>query len=393
MTRGWVTIPALRKEGADKMQLLTQAWRFCRAKLSALDPILATCSALLSVISLMVIIGGASTFGKRVVLIQIAATLVGWVAMIVLANLDYRFLAEKLSPVFFGVSVLLLIVLLIDGTGAGTNKSWLYFDFLPFGIQPSEFIKTALALTFAYHLSRVKESINRPLVMLGLAAHAGSIIVLILMTGDLGVAVVFAGFILLMLFCAGLNLWYFFCGGALLVIVAPILWSQLATYQKQRILVGFRPQLDPMGYGYQPLLSRDAILSGGFLGKGITGGEIYEELYASHTDFVYATVCEKLGFVGGFVVLAALLLLIIRIILIAMRSERGLGSYLCIGMAGCFILQITINIGMCLAVLPVVGITLPFVSYGGSSVLGAYLMIGMVHSVCAHRNRSRGIWS
>ncbi len=375
------------------MQILVKVWRFCRAKCSALDPILAACAALLSIISLMVILGGASTFGKRVVVMQLAATAVGWIAMIVLANLDYRFLAEKLSPVFFGVSVLLLVVLLIDGTGAGTNKSWLYFDFLPFGIQPTEFIKTALALTFAYHLSRVKENINRPLVVLGLAVHAGSIVGLILITGDLGVAAVFTGFILLMLFCAGMSLWYFVGGVALVIIAAPILWSQLATYQKQRILIGFRPEMDPMGYGYQPLLSRDAIMSGGFFGKGITGGQVFVELPASHTDFVYATVCEKLGFVGGFIVLVALLILILRIILIAMRSERGVGSYLCVGLAGCLILQIIINIGMCFAVLPVVGITLPFVSYGGSSVLGIYLMMGMVHSVNAHRNRSRGVWS
>ncbi len=375
------------------MQILVKVWRFCRAKCSALDPILAACAALLSIISLMVILGGASTFGKRVVVMQLAATAVGWIAMIVLANLDYRFLAEKLSPVFFGVSVLLLVVLLIDGTGAGTNKSWLYFDFLPFGIQPTEFIKTALALTFAYHLSRVKENINRPLVVLGLAVHAGSIVGLILITGDLGVAAVFTGFILLMLFCAGMSLWYFAGGVALVIIAAPILWSQLATYQKQRILIGFRPEMDPMGYGYQPLLSRDAIMSGGFFGKGITGGRVFVELPASHTDFVYATVCEKLGFVGGFIVLVALLILILRIILIAMRSERGVGSYLCVGLAGCLILQIIINIGMCFAVLPVVGITLPFVSYGGSSVLGIYLMMGMVHSVNAHRNRSRGVWS
>ncbi|MBR2620900.1 MAG: FtsW/RodA/SpoVE family cell cycle protein [Clostridia bacterium] len=375
------------------MQILIKVWRFCRAKCSALDPILAACAALLSIISLMVILGGASTFGKRVVVMQLAATAVGWIAMIVLANLDYRFLAEKLSPVFFGVSVLLLVVLLIDGTGAGTNKSWLYFDFLPFGIQPTEFIKTALALTFAYHLSRVKENINRPLVVLGLAVHAGSIVGLILITGDLGVAAVFTGFILLMLFCAGMSLWYFAGGVALVIIAVPILWSQLATYQKQRILIGFRPEMDPMGYGYQPLLSRDAIMSGGFFGKGITGGRVFVELPASHTDFVYATVCEKLGFVGGFIVLVALLILILRIILIAMRSERGVGSYLCVGLAGCLILQIIINIGMCFAVLPVVGITLPFVSYGGSSVLGIYLMMGMVHSVNAHRNRSRGVWS
>lgn len=375
------------------MSILSRVWRFCWDRVRALDPILLVCSTLLSIISLAVLIGGGDAFASRVVIVQLGATLVGLVAMVVLANLDYRILAEKLSIVFFGVSVLLLVYLLIDGTGAGTNQSWLYFDFLPFGIQPTEFIKTALALTFAYHLSRVKERINRPLVLVGLGAHAGSIILLILLTGDLGVAVVFAGFILLMLFCAGLNLWYFAGIGGVALIAAPIVWSQLATYQKQRILIGFRPEIDPMGYGYQPLLSRDAIMAGGFFGQGISGGAVYRELPASHTDFIYATVCEKLGFIGGLVVLLTLLVFIIRVIIIALRSERGLGSYLCVGLAGCLIIQIMINVGMCFGVLPVVGITLPFVSYGGSSVLGIYLMTGMVHSVHIHRNRSRSSWS
>ena len=375
------------------MSITARVWRFCWSKMRALDPILFVCSTILSCISLAVLIGGGDAFASRVVMVQVGATLVGMVAMVVLANLDYRKLAEKLYLLFFGASVALMVYLLIDGTGAGTNQSWLYFDFLPFGIQPTEFIKTALALTFAYHLSRVKERINKPLVLLGLGAHAGSIILLILLTGDLGVAVVFAGFVLLMLFCAGLNLWYFAGVGGAALIAAPIVWSRLATYQKQRILIGFRPEMDPMGYGYQPLLSRDAIMAGGFFGRGLGGGSVYRELPASHTDFIYATVCEKLGFVGGLIVLLTLLVFILRVIIIALRSERGLGSYMCIGLAGCLIIQIMINVGMCFGVLPVVGITLPFVSYGGSSVLGVYLMAGMVHSVFIHRNRSRSSWS
>ena len=375
------------------MQILKQVWRFCRAKIGVLDPVLLVCSTILSVISLLVMIGGGNVFGSRVVIIQIGATVVGVVVMTILANIDYRRLSERFAPILLGVSVLLMIVLLVDGVGVGTNQSWLYFDFLPFGIQPTEFIKTALAITFAYHLSRVKESINRPIVLLGLAAHAGSIILLIVLSGDMGVALIFASFCFLMLFCAGLSLWYFAGGAALVAITAPILWLQLEPYQQQRILVGFNPALDPLGYGYQPLMSRDAMMSGGFLGKGVFGGEVYEQLPASHTDFAYATACEKLGFFGGFIILIALLILVFRVILIALQSERGLGSYLCVGLAACLMMQVIINVGMCFAVLPVVGITLPLVSYGGSSVLGSYMMLGMAHSVCAHRNRSRTVWS
>lgn len=375
------------------MRILLWIWHFCRAKIKTLDPTLAVCSTILSALSLMIMIGGKETFGSRVIAIQIGATVVGMIVMVILANIDYRRLSERFAPILLGVSVVLMIFLLVDGVGSGTNQSWLYFDFLPFGIQPTEFIKTALAITFAYHLSRVKESINRPLVLLGLAAHAGAVILLIILTGDLGVALVFACFCLLMLFCAGLSLWYFAAGGALVAITAPILWLQLEPYQQQRLLVGFRPALDPLGYGYQPLMSRDAIMSGGFLGKGVLGGEVYEQLPAAHTDFAYATACEKLGFFGGFLILIALLILIFRMMLIALQSERGLGSYLCVGLAACFMMQVVINVGMCFAVLPVVGITLPLISYGGSSVLGGYMMLGMAHSVYAHRNRSRVIWA
>lgn len=367
-------------------------WGFCRAKLAILDPVLIVCTSILSLFGILTLIGGVDKFGWSRVVMQIAATVVGFFAMAVLANLDYRKLAERLSPVFFGVSVLLMLLLLVMGSDEGTNKSWLYFDFLPFGIQPSEFIKTALAISFAYHLSRVKERINRPLVVLGLLGHAGVIIGLILLTGDLGVAVIFLGFIALMMFCAGLSLWYFLGLLVMIAVAFPILWSQLAYYQQQRILVGFRPELDPLGYGYQPLLSRDAMMAGGFFGRGLMGGEIYRDLPASHTDFIYSTLCEKMGFVGGFVVLLTLLVLVLRMLMISSRSERDVGAYLCVGLAACLILQIVINVGMCFAVLPVVGITLPLVSYGGSSVLATYLMVGMVHSVHAHRNRSAAIW-
>ena len=373
--------------------LLERFWRFCRAKLSVLDPILLICSTVLSLCGIVTLIGGADHFEGRTVVMQIGATLAGFICMVVLANLDYRFLAERLSPVFYGLSVLLMILLLIMGTDEGTNKSWLYLDFLPFGIQPSEFIKTALAISFAYHLSRVKDSINRPLAVLGLGAHAGSIVALILLTGDLGVAVIFAGFILLMLFCAGLSLWYFLGFFVLLAAAIPLIWDHLAVYQQQRILVGFNPSLDPLGYGYQPLLSRDAIMAGGFFGRGLGGGDVYTVLPYSHTDFMYSTLCEKMGFVGGLVVLAALFVAVIRMIVIAARSERDTGAYLCVGLAACLMLQVVINVGMCFAVLPVIGITLPLVSYGGSSVLATYLMLGMVHSVRAHRNRSSSIWS
>lgn len=357
-----------------------------------MDPVLLVCTSLLSLLSLVTLWGGREQFGLGCLWMQLGATVLGVACMVLLAHLDYHALTSKLFAAFYLISVVLLVLLLIRGTGAGTNKSWLYFSFLPFGIQPTELIKTALAISFAYHLSRVRGSINRPLVVLGLLLHVGVIIGLILLTGDLGVAVVFMGFVLLMLFCAGLSLWYFAGGAVLLAALLPIVWHSLESYQQQRLLVGFHPQSDPFGYGYQPLLSRDAMMAGKLFGAGVDGGAVYAELPAAHTDFMYATLCEKLGLLCGLLVLALLVVLIVRAVVIAARCGRDTGSFLCIGIAGCLILQTIENVGMCLALLPVVGITLPFISYGGSSVLGAYIMVGMLHSVNAHCSRASDRW-
>ena len=361
------------------------------------DPILFICTTLLSFMSILTIYGAVDNFGKSKLTMQIAMTLAGMVALFIVANIDYRFFVDRFAIVMFLASVFLLaLTLLFGSTGENmetANRSWIRIPIVNIAVQPSEFVKIAFLCTFSKHIDVVKEKINKPLTLLGLLLHAGVIVGLILISGDLGVALVYIGIILIMLFCAGLNLWYFLGLFGAFAAVLPILWSRLEPYQRERILVGFHPERDPLGYGYQPLLSRDAMMSGGFFGKGIAGGEVYVELPASHTDFIYATVCEKLGFVGGLIVLLTLVVFILRIFMIASRSERGLGAYLCVGLAACLIIQIIENVGMCFAVLPVVGITLPFVSYGGSSVLGIYLMAGMVHSVACHRNRSRRFWS
>ena len=367
--------------------------RFCIRKLLALDGVLLACTTLLSFMSILTLWGGRETFDSRVLPMQIGATVVGFVAMVTLANLDYRVIARRCSPYLLLGSVVLMVILLLTGKSEGTNQSWLYFDFLPFGIQPSEFIKTALAITFGYHLSRATRRIDRPMTLLGLAIHAGVIILLILMTGDLGVAIIFAGFVLVMLYCAGLNKWYFLSVPVVAAAVLPFVWSSLEDYQKQRLLVGFSPEIDPLGYGYQPLLSRDAIMAGGFLGKGIEGGEAYRILPAAHTDFIYATACEKFGFFGGFIILAALLILVIRVFVIAYRADTSMGGYIAAGLGACMMLQTIENVGMCLALLPVIGITLPFMSYGGSSVLAIYMMAGVLHSIHAHHEKPMSYYS
>ena len=156
-------------------------------------------------------------------------------------------------------------------------------------------------------------------------------------------------------------------------------------YQKKRIIYGFNPEADPEDTGYQALLGRDALANGGFFGQGINGGTYYKGLFACENDFAFSTLCEKFGLACGILVLICLAIIVIRVFMIARMSRKDSGAFLCIGVAAAIVVQTIENVGMCLAMLPVIGITLPFISYGGSSTLAMYLLLGMVHSVKTHR--------
>ena len=217
--------------------------------------------------------------------------------------------------------------------------------------------------------------------------HAGVIAGLILLSGDLGVCLIYFGIIAVMLFCAGLSIWYFVGVFSLVAIAFPFLWDFLRPDQQNRIIYGFRPELDVENVGMQALMSRDTIASGGFFGQGLFGGSLYEDLPASHTDFIFSTVCEKFGFLGGFIVVATLVVMAFRLIWISKNCRDGVGKLICGGIAAIIILQTAENLWMCVAAVPVIGITLPFVSYGGSSMLAMYLIMGLAHSVSAHEKK------
>ena len=342
--------------------------------------------------SLITIFGARENFGTSKLVMQIAMTIVGICAVAVLVNLDYRMFVERYWIMLFIGSVALLgITLLLGVTGAnGTetnNKSWLTIIKIgsrSFMIQPSEFVKIAFIISFSKHLSMVKSTINQIKTLIPLAIHAGIIVGLILISGDLGVALVYVGIVAIMLAFAGLSKWYFLAAIVAVALLFPFLWPHLSPYQQQRILIGFQPELDPTGYGFQPLLSLDAISAGGLFGRGINSGGFYEVLPASHTDFIFSTYCEMFGFVGAVAFIAVLVALVVRMINIAKNCKNDFGSLICIGIAAMFIVQSVMNLGMCLAMLPVIGITLPFMSAGGSSMLALYLAMGFIHAISAH---------
>lgn len=356
-----------------------------------IDPILFGATSFLTLLSILTIFGAVDNFGRSKLVMQIAMAFAGTVMMLFIANADYKFFIDRFLVIMFVASaVLLVLTLLIGISGENTataNKSWLRL--WPGGpmIQPSEFVKITLVCTLAKHLEVVGGDINKPKKLLGVLAHVGVITALILVSGDLGVALVYIGFIAVMLFCAGLSLWYFLGAIVLVGIAVPFLWDFLAPYQRDRIIYGFSPELDPFGYGMQPLMSKEAIARGGMFGEGLFGGEIYETLAASHTDFIFSTVCEKFGFFGGFLVIIALCVIVVRTVMIGIRTRDTAGKLICMGAAAILILQTLENIGMCLAVIPVVGIALPFMTAGGSSMLALNILIGLIHSVRAKDRR------
>lgn len=349
-------------------------------------------SMLITLMSLVTIFSARENFGMSKLIMQLAMTIVGLCAIVVIVNIDYKLFVERYSILLFIVSCALLIITLIIGeTGANgaesTNKSWLKIidlGSIEFSIQPSEFIKIAFIISFSKHLSSVKNKINKFKTVLLLGLHAGAIVGLILLSGDLGVALVYVGIIAIMLAFAGLSKWYFIGAAVAIILIFPFLWPLLSEYQQMRILVGFEPELDPDRYGFQPLLSLKAISAGGIFGRGIGSGGYYETLPASHTDFIFSTYCEIFGFVGAILFLIVLIALVVRIINIGRSCKSDYGALICIGIAAMFIVQSLMNIGMCLAMFPVIGITLPFMSYGGSSMLALYISMGFVHAISAH---------
>ena len=374
--------------------MLNSIGKYVKNCIKSVDPILFFCTLALSLISIVTIFGAMDNFGTRKLIMQVAMTAAGVIATLIIANLDYHLIVDKLWLFMIGFSALILIVTLVFGSSGENmetaNRSWLRIPGIGIMIQPSEFVKIAMVCSFSKHISLVKERINHPKTLVMLALHAGLIVGLILVSGDLGVALVYMAFLLIMLFVAGLSGWYFLGGATAVVLAFPIIWEFLAEYQKERIIVGFNPEIDPLGKGMQALLSKQCIGNGGLFGIGLMGKGDYEVLPASHTDFIFATVCEKFGIIGGILVVALLIVMVVRIFMLAKDCGSDYGLFICVGVGAIIVVQTIENIGMCLAMLPVVGLTLPFLSCGGSSVLATYVLLSLVHSVKGHRSRMRG---
>ena len=354
------------------------------------DKMLYVLLLVVSAFGMLAVAGVSHSFSSSnsLIMVQGLAFVLGFIAIIVVSNIDYRFIARMWKLYVPVVLILVLLTFFIGGQrGSADDRAWLL---LPGGmsLQPSELLKIAFILTFSFHLDRVQGHINRPFTTLLLCLHGVFPVLLIHFQGDDGTALVFFFLFLMMLFCAGISWKYILASIVAAGIAAPLIWLYAMNEdQKQRILLLFNPGMDPLGVELQQNAAKISIGSGQVWGTGLFTGE-HRYVPEIQNDFIFSFIGEALGFVGCIAVLLLLTLLCIKILLVARVARDYMGKSLCVGVFAMIATQTILNVGMNLSLLPVIGVTLPFFSTGGTSVVTLMAGIGLVFSVYMHNTVS-----
>ena len=326
----------------------------------------------------------------RYLIIQIPAAIIGILLYVIVSSVDTEFFSEHRTKLVI-FNTFLLLLLIPFGETVNGNRSWLNFPILPFNIQPAEICKITyiliMASVMASHQNNISSAPSVVHMILHLLLLFGMNYVL---SSDMGVSLIFVAIFVGMTWSGGVGMGWFISAGAGLAVAAPILWNLMPddNYMKARIAVLFDPSLDPNGTGplYQTVRALRSLTGGGLTGQGLFQGNRTQTsgvLFAQHTDFIFSAIGEELGFVGCAFVMVLMALIIARCIWVGIRSHDTLRRLVCFGVASALAFQVIVNIGMCIGVMPVIGVTLPFISYGGSSLITLYIMLGLVSGVFA----------
>lgn len=302
---------------------------------------------------------------------------------------DYNTIGN-FSYLIYAGSILFLLLVKVPGIGVVRNgaRSWIDLGFS--SIQPSEFAKIGIIIAFAKLLENREDKLNNIKHLFVPVAFVGLPMVLVLTEPDLGGALVFVAILIGMIFAAGVSYKLIAWGTVAGLIAIPPAWLYvLEPHQKKRLLVFLNPDLDPLGGGYHVIQSKIAVGSGRLLGKGIYNGtqNKLNFLPEQHTDFIFSVLGEELGFIGAIVLILLLFLLLFRILETARQSKDRYGSLLAVGVLSMLTFQIFENVGMTIGLMPVTGITLPFMSYGGSSLLANMIAVALVLNVGMRRQK------
>lgn len=327
----------------------------------------------------------ADKFGSniRYIVVQLLAIFIGVVIYAIFSSVDMEFLQENRN-LMVAFNIFMLLLLIPFGTDNDTgNRSWLDFPLLPFNIQPAEICKITYILIMASVMSSHQNRISSVPSVMHMVFHLGLLVGLnLVLSSDMGVSLIFVFIFIGMAFAGGVSLWWFALAIGGIAAMLPILWQFLGEYQRERILILIDPSFDAQGTGarYHSKINLQSLTGGGLTGQGLFNGNRTQggNLFAQHTDYIFSSIGEEMGFIGCVLIMVLELGIIARCIYVGTKCPDYMRRLVCFGAASALMFQILVNVGMCIGVMPVIGLTLPLISYGPSSVVSIFGMLGFV---------------
>ncbi len=332
----------------------------------------------------------ADKFGGnlRYIALQLVAIGLGVLIYAMISSIDLDVMSEyRVALVVF--NCLLLLMLIPFGTDNNTgNRSWLKLPLMPMNIQPAEICKITYIVIMASVMSSHQNRISHPWSVIHMGLHLLLLVGLNLaLSKDMGVSLIFVFIFIGMTFAGGVSLWWFAMAIGGIALAAPILWQFLGKHQQNRILILFDPTIDAQGSNerYHSIMNLRSLTGGGLTGQGLFNGNRTQggNLFAQHTDYIFSSMGEELGFLGCVLIMLLELAIIARCIYVGVKCQDYMRRLVCFGAASALMFQVLINTGMCIGVMPVIGLTLPLISYGPSSVVTIFGMLGLVSGAYA----------
>lgn len=325
----------------------------------------------------------------RYVLIQVLAIVLGIITYVLTSCVDLEFISEhRWVMVVFNLFLLALLIPFGTDFGSG-NRSWIAFPGFPVSVQPAELCKITFILILASVMSSYQQKVSSVKCVFTILFHLVLLVgVNMVISEDAGVSLIFVFIFIGMAFAGGVGKRWFALGGGLLAVGMPVLWNFIMNErQRKRFEVLWNPEIDPSGINERYHMKRSllSLTGGGLTGQGLFNGNRTQigALPAQHTDYIFSAIGEEMGYIGCLFVLILMILIIHRIIKVGTSSQDYMRRLVCFGAASAMIFQVCSNVGMCTGMTPVIGLTLPFISYGGTSILSLYAMLGLVSGVHA----------
>ncbi len=327
----------------------------------------------------------AEKFGSNVryIVVQLLAIAIGVTIYAIFSSIDMEVLQENRN-LMVAFNIFLLMLLIPFGTDNNTgNRSWLDFPLLPFNIQPAEICKITYIIIMASVMSSHQNNISSIPSVMHMVFHLGLLVGLnMALSSDMGVSLIFVFIFIGMTFAGGVSLWWFALAIGGIAAMLPILWQFLGEYQRERIMILIDPSFDAQGTGarYHSKINLQSLTGGGLTGQGLFNGNRTQggNLFAQHTDYIFSSIGEEMGFFGCVGIMLLELAIIARCIYVGAKCPDYMRRLVCFGAASALMFQILINVGMCIGVMPVIGLTLPLISYGPSSLVSIFGMLGLV---------------